>query len=81
VNLGYRPPAPETIVAMNHRPMMHYQSTWTSQIGLHTKQWAAQDRLKGDATSDPAGLRISIREPNVNGLFSACSTVFFNTPV
>ncbi|EAQ47199.1 transposase orfB [Roseobacter sp. MED193] len=30
--LGYRPPAPETITSMDHRPIMHEQSNWTSQM-------------------------------------------------
>ena len=32
--LGYRPPAPETIVQMDPRPVMHEQSNWTTQVGL-----------------------------------------------
>jgi len=32
--LGYRPPAPETIIPMEPRPIMHKQSTWTRRIGL-----------------------------------------------
>ncbi len=34
--LGYRPPAPETIVPMDKRPVMHLHSNRTSQIGLLT---------------------------------------------
>ncbi len=32
--LGYRPPAQETIVPMEPRPIMHSQSNWTTQVGL-----------------------------------------------
>ncbi len=32
--LGYRPPAPETILPMEPRPVMHQQSNRTSQIRL-----------------------------------------------
>jgi len=32
--LGYRPPAPETIIPMDYRLTMHKQSTWTSQMRL-----------------------------------------------
>ena len=32
--LDYRPPAPETIIPIEPRPIMHSQLTWTSQIGL-----------------------------------------------
>lgn len=32
--LGYRPPAPETIVPMDPRPTMHQLSNWTIQVGL-----------------------------------------------
>lgn len=32
--LGYRPRAPETIVQMDHSPVMYQQSTWTAQVGL-----------------------------------------------
>ncbi len=35
--LGYRPPAPETIIQTQTRPMMHYRSNRTSQIRLPTK--------------------------------------------
>ena len=31
--LDYRPPAPETIVPMDQRPVMHKQSNWTTQRG------------------------------------------------
>ena len=31
---GYRPPAPETLVPMDQRPVMHKQSNWTTQVGL-----------------------------------------------
>ena len=31
--LGYRPPAPETIVPMDSRPVIHYHSNWTTQWG------------------------------------------------
>ncbi len=27
---GYRPPSPEAIIPMEHGPIMHQQSTWTS---------------------------------------------------
>ena len=30
--LGYRPPAPETIVPMDQRPVMHQLSNWTAQV-------------------------------------------------
>ncbi|KCV81346.1 integrase, catalytic region [Actibacterium atlanticum] len=29
--LGYRPPAPESIVPMDRRPTMHYQLNWTTR--------------------------------------------------
>lgn len=32
--LGYRPPAPEAIVPMDQRPIMHKLSIWTTQVGL-----------------------------------------------
>lgn len=32
--LGYRPPAPETIVPMEPRPILHLHSNWTIQVGL-----------------------------------------------
>jgi hypothetical protein len=32
--LGYRPPAPEAIVPMDHRPIMHQLSIWSTQVGL-----------------------------------------------
>ena len=34
--LGYRPPAPETIVPIDQRPIMHSQSNRTNQIRLGT---------------------------------------------
>ncbi|MCG8404531.1 MAG: integrase core domain-containing protein, partial [Phycisphaerales bacterium] len=30
--LGYRPPAPETIVPMDQTPSMHKQSEWTNRV-------------------------------------------------
>lgn len=30
--LGYRPPAPESIIPIDQRPAMHLQSSWTSQV-------------------------------------------------
>ncbi|RYH05815.1 integrase core domain-containing protein, partial [Tropicimonas sp. IMCC6043] len=35
--LGYRPPAPETIIKMQPRPVMHEQSNRTSRIRLPTR--------------------------------------------
>ena len=32
--LGYRPPAPETIIAMEAKPIMHQHSKCTTQVGL-----------------------------------------------
>ncbi|MEO1347040.1 MAG: transposase, partial [Pseudomonadota bacterium] len=32
--LGYPPPAPETIVQMDQRPIMHSQPSGTTQLGL-----------------------------------------------
>lgn len=32
--LGYRPPAPETIIPMEPRPVMHWKSNRTSQVRL-----------------------------------------------
>jgi putative transposase len=32
--LGYRPPAPEAIVPMDQRPIMHELSIWITQVGL-----------------------------------------------
>ncbi|MFK7746683.1 MAG: integrase core domain-containing protein, partial [Roseobacter sp.] len=32
--LGYRPPAPEPIIPMEQRPIMHELSTRTTQVGL-----------------------------------------------
>ena len=32
--MGYRPPAPETIVQMDQRPIMHKKSNGTAQVGL-----------------------------------------------
>ena len=40
--LGYKPPAPETIVQMDQRPIMHKQSNWTTQAGLITVQFTLQ---------------------------------------
>lgn len=34
--LGYRPPAPETFVPIDQRPIMHSLSNWTNQIRLGT---------------------------------------------
>lgn len=31
-----RPPAPETIIPMDPRPIMHEHSNWTTQVGLIT---------------------------------------------
>ena len=36
--LGYRPPAPETVVQMDPRPAMHEQSDPTSQIRLFSSK-------------------------------------------
>ncbi|MEM6676962.1 MAG: integrase core domain-containing protein, partial [Pseudomonadota bacterium] len=30
--LGYRPPAPETLITLEQRPAMHQQSTQTNQV-------------------------------------------------
>ena len=35
--LGYRPPAPEAIVNMDQKPIMHQQLTWPSKMGLLIK--------------------------------------------
>ena len=43
IALGYRPPAPETIVQMDQRPVMHQQSNWATQVG------ARHCSLRGDA--------------------------------
>jgi hypothetical protein len=32
--LGYCPPAPEAIVLMDQRPIVHQLSIWTTQVGL-----------------------------------------------
>jgi len=34
--LGYRPPAPEAIVPMDQRPIMHKPSVGTTKVGLLT---------------------------------------------
>ena len=34
--LDYRPPAPEAIVPMDQRPIMHCLSNWTTRVGLLT---------------------------------------------
>lgn len=34
--LGYRPPAPERFVPMDHKPIMHQQSNWTTRWGQTT---------------------------------------------
>ena len=36
-SLGDRPPAPETIVRMDRRPVTHEQSTWSTRVGLIRK--------------------------------------------
>ncbi|SHE93274.1 Integrase core domain-containing protein [Ruegeria intermedia] len=38
--LDYRPPAPETTIPMEQRPMMHQQSNWSSQMRLLSHSWA-----------------------------------------
>ena len=32
--LGYRPPAPEAIIPIEKKPIMHSQSTWISEMRL-----------------------------------------------
>lgn len=44
---GCRPPAPEILVQMDQRPIMHEQSNWTAQVGADQ----AQVRLVVDGVS------------------------------
>ena len=39
--LGHRPPAPEAIIPMDQRPIMHQLLTWTTQVGPLTanRKW------------------------------------------
>jgi transposase InsO family protein len=61
--LGYRPPAPEGIIQMDQRPIMHYLLTWTTQVGpLNTKPLLAEnvpndDDVRAQNTSDTRWLR------------------------
>ncbi len=56
--LGYRPPAPETIVQMDQRPIMHQQSDWATKVGLTT---LATGMLK----SSKDGIRLANRHATV----------------
>jgi hypothetical protein len=46
--LGYRPPAPESIIPMDQRPVMYQQFSWTTQWGLST---STQDRTEPQLAS------------------------------